>query len=702
MLDTKLKKSKFTWGFSFRILKTVSFIFLLINIIAFSPKLLEIKTIQFDYLLEGDMKAFKDYRENAGETFSNLMLYTMGVGDRDGLSTNDSLALRNRVQKEFITTVDGTTYYYSIYSLRAASEDSSFDTKVFNTSNRSLTLPDNMELCYYWNAAQGKLITGDGYSVAEVPYLNGSSYQPIKSNLYAYSCVLAILDQDYYQEGFLETYQREAGLYSFITYNIIISFCCTVLFALLCLFTRKSGALARNIVARKTYYIIPEIKLLLLGFGIYCIMQCFYEISIPLYNLAYNKIAIRIATCIVTSIIMAFLWNDWLINRFNIFKMCIAAILYRAIKRFLNTCKWEKKYIILVYGGIVTGTLLSLYATAYLSTYIFYWYFDLYFAIHVLILFCGIALLVTAMYHINRFRRECRSITLTVSQIRNGNTDNKLLLPDNAYLKATEEDVNELEKGIELAILTKSKADKMQVELITNVSHDLKTPLTSIINYSDLLCEEELSEKAKQYALSLQEKAYRLKAMVQDVFEISKASTGNMNIEMHKLDIKKLILQTVADIDEKIEQSSLSFRYSLPENPVYILGNGEKLYRVFQNLYINAINYSLENSRVFTSINTDDEIVYIKIRNTSRQELDFDNEEILERFVRADKSRTTEGSGLGLSIAKSFTEACHGSFSIETDADMFTVSITFPLLQEDVSEEILLNETLPEDESLNN
>ena len=233
----------------------------------------------------------------------------------------------------------------------------------------------------------------------------------------------------------------------------------------------------------------------------------------------------------------------------------------------------------------------------------------------------------------------------------------------------------------------------MRVELITNVSHDLKTPLTSIINYADLLCEEDLPENAAAYAQSLREKSYRLKSMVQDVFDLSKATSGNLTVEKTKLDLAKLIRQTLADMDERITESNLTFKLNIASEPLFIEADGEKLYRVFQNLIINALQYSLENSRVHVLLDKREGKAYACIKNTSRQELNFTAEEIMERFVRADTSRTTEGSGLGLSIVQSFTEACGGTFAIEMDADLFTACVSFPLVTTTLESEETHDET---------
>jgi len=175
--------------------------------------------------------------------------------------------------------------------------------------------------------------------------------------------------------------------------------------------------------------------------------------------------------------------------------------------------------------------------------------------------------------------------------------------------------------------------------------------------------------------------------MVQDVFELSKATSGNLSIEKKRLDLTKLIYQTLADMDERIQESTLTFKTNICAPPLMIEADGEKLYRIFQNLIVNALQYSLENSRVYIEVEKQEKNACVRIKNISRQELDFDPKEIVERFVRADASRTSEGSGLGLSIVQSFTEACGGTFSIDLNADLFTALVSFPLSSEPLEEE---------------
>ncbi|MDE6127587.1 MAG: HAMP domain-containing histidine kinase, partial [Lachnospiraceae bacterium] len=280
-----------------------------------------------------------------------------------------------------------------------------------------------------------------------------------------------------------------------------------------------------------------------------------------------------------------------------------------------------------------------------------------------------------------KLTKDIKTVSDKLAKLKDGTQTAPLVLSKGSLLKETAEDINALEDGMEKMAEQKNRSNKLRVELLTNVSHDLKTPLTSIINYADLLCEEQLNENAAVYAASLRAKAYRLKSMVQDVFELSKATSGNLPVEKQTLDLVKLVRQTLADMEERIQESSLTFKTIISEESMLIEADGEKLYRVFQNLFVNALQYSLENSRVYVMLSVDDGNACAKIKNTSKWEIDFTPDDIMERFVRADASRTTEGSGLGLSIVQSFSEVCGGSFSIETDADMFTAFLRFPLIE---------------------
>ena len=235
----------------------------------------------------------------------------------------------------------------------------------------------------------------------------------------------------------------------------------------------------------------------------------------------------------------------------------------------------------------------------------------------------------------------------------------------------------EINQGFNESLQEQMKSERMKVDLVTNVSHDLKTPLTSIISYVDLLSKEELPESAKDYVSILADKSNRLKNIVSDLFDLAKSTSGNLPLNMENIDLKKLIEQTLGDMVDEIENSANNFKINLPEQPVYVYSDGNKLYRVFQNIIGNSLKYSLEGTRVFIDMEIDNNIVTVVVKNTASYEMDFTEEDILQRFNRGDKSRTTEGSGLGLSIAESYTWACGGKFAIKVDGDQFKVKLSF-------------------------
>lgn len=262
--------------------------------------------------------------------------------------------------------------------------------------------------------------------------------------------------------------------------------------------------------------------------------------------------------------------------------------------------------------------------------------------------------------------------------VREGDLTHPLRLPEDADLRQAAENLNEIQHGLEEALREQMQSERMKVDLVTNVSHDIKTPLTSIISYVELLKQEEdLPEHVEEFVRILDEKSERLNTIVQDVFDISKATSGQLPIAMEELDYGKLLRQTLADMAVSIEESGLVMKVSIPETPVMIRADGQRLYRVFQNLLQNALKYSLQGSRIYLTLTDTGAEAATYIKNTSGTELS-DTFDFTERFVRGDESRTDGGSGLGLSIARSFTEVCGGSLRVKVDADLFTVVVTFP------------------------
>ena len=236
--------------------------------------------------------------------------------------------------------------------------------------------------------------------------------------------------------------------------------------------------------------------------------------------------------------------------------------------------------------------------------------------------------------------------------------------------------VNDIASGFSNAISESLKSERLKTELITNVSHDIKTPLTSIINYVDLLKKEDIkNEKVREYIDILDKKSQRLKKLTEDLIEASKVSSGNVKLHLEDINIKELFNQTIGEFKDKFEEKELQIETKLPEKEVKIKADSRYLYRVIENLFSNISKYAQEKSRVYIDVEEKDKKIKISIKNISKEKLNISTDELMQRFVRGDKSRYTEGSGLGLSIAKSLTELQGGKFNIIIDGDLFKVEL---------------------------
>lgn len=291
--------------------------------------------------------------------------------------------------------------------------------------------------------------------------------------------------------------------------------------------------------------------------------------------------------------------------------------------------------------------------------------------------FVGIALFGFASFFIAHRSKDIDEIKKGVSEVRNGNVAYKIPELKSEDMKALATNINDIAKGLDESVSAKVKAERMKTELITNVSHDLKTPLTSIISYTELLANVEgLPEEAKDYAQIIANKSDRLKTLTQDLFDISKVQSGNESVVLEKLDVSLLINQSLGEHDNEIKKSELPFCVNAPKE-LYISADGRKMSRVISNLISNILKYTMKNTRVFISAYEENGEVIMEFKNIASYPMDFNAEEIVGRFVRGDESRTQEGNGLGLAIAKSYTEICNGKFEIVLDGDMFKAILKF-------------------------
>jgi signal transduction histidine kinase len=276
---------------------------------------------------------------------------------------------------------------------------------------------------------------------------------------------------------------------------------------------------------------------------------------------------------------------------------------------------------------------------------------------------------------------ETDQINQALLHISLGNTTYKIDINSfNGKERELAEHINHISTGLEAALQEKVRSERLKTDLITNVSHDIKTPLTSIINYVDLIKREGIKdEKILGYLEVLEQKSHRLKTLTEDLVEASKASSGNLKLEILNIDFVELIQQTNGEFEEKFSFRHLELVSNLPDEFIFIEADGRYLWRVLENLYNNAFKYAMEHSRVYVDITTEDDMVVFTMKNISETALNIKAEELTERFVRGDVARTTEGSGLGISIAKSLTELQGGQFQLHIDGDLFKARVAFPI-----------------------
>lgn len=292
--------------------------------------------------------------------------------------------------------------------------------------------------------------------------------------------------------------------------------------------------------------------------------------------------------------------------------------------------------------------------------------------------------------YIGKIQNGYKVIASQVEAMNQGKIDGDKSLGDAGPFSYLQKELEKVQMNVSLAVEEKTKSQKMKTELITNVSHDLKTPLTAIITYVNLLKEDGLTEEQrKNYINILDQKSRRLKILIEDLFEASKAASGNVELQMRKVNLGELICQVYYEMADLLEAAEVDVRMHLPQEKVILNLDSQKTYRIFANLIGNIAKYGLKGTRAWINfVEMNDEITVV-IKNISASDLDgVTPQSLTERFVRGDASRTTEGSGLGLAIAKSFTELQGGKLELEIDGDMFKAFVTFPKLKEETSEQL--------------
>lgn len=386
------------------------------------------------------------------------------------------------------------------------------------------------------------------------------------------------------------------------------------------------------------------------------------------------------------------LWNNLVICLCTVIADLSFLAGYLSLVRRIKTGQLWKNSIIYavlslfsqVFQGRKSSTRMALLFSGYLIVVVMFeiWGFvsgDMY-----LMLLGAIGISLFFGYYLIRDTVERDKIITGLEEIVSGNLDYKIstdhIHQDNKRIASS---INNISKGLKTAVMESTKNERMKTDLITNVSHDIKTPLTSIINYVGLIKREEIdNERVKEYVKVLENKSERLKHLTEDLVEASKISSGNISLQIQKINLVELVYQTAGEFDEKFDAKDLSLILNMPKEPVYVMADGRRVWRIIENLYNNVAKYALAGTRVYADLTVKEDGGCFSIKNISQNQLNFDADQLTERFIRGDVSRSTEGSGLGLSIAKSLTELQDGKFEIYVDGDLFRATVTLPMAQE--------------------
>ncbi len=435
----------------------------------------------------------------------------------------------------------------------------------------------------------------------------------------------------------------------------------------------KCEALKRNNILLLIYNKIPmEFNVILVSISTMFLIMYIFDVSYDIYVMMLVSVSLLVVS---NNIFFIHVQLSYLENKICIFKssIIVRVILWliKTVKEVINAIKkvsLARKVIMIVIASLVLIMAISTQSTSF-GLLVSIW------------IFLGFAIYITKRLSYLSYVIE------GTEKIKQGELDYKIKIAGNDNFTSLAENINNIGEGLDKAIEEQVKSERMKSDLITNVSHDLKTPLTSIINYVDLIKKEESIQPdyINDYINVLESKSKRLKLLIEDLFEASKVSSGNIELQISKIDLVQLLRQSIGELEEKLSKSNLDIKLNIPNNKVYIWADGRRMYRVFENLLSNIAKYSLEGTRVYIDVYDCDKNLKVTMKNISSYELNFDPSEIMERFKRADESRNTEGSGLGLAIARDLVNLQGGKFYIEIDGDLFKANLELQKYEEEVT-----------------
>jgi signal transduction histidine kinase len=669
-LDTKLKKSK-----PFKV--WVCF-FLAVSILAGLLAIALIALLDSDGVGRGWKDPFLDYKDSisfkqrTADYFDMMFFLALGSSDSNNLeSSKNALDEEGQNIKYCVVNRDSGLLLKNIKG----------DLSSLSSSGKMPVLPEGYE--YFWYFDGHKLwVIDDGKPVDIQRMDSGYRDNLLPTERYpaylaklAHSQVLLAVKDDLVQNPYgHSSYYQEQQLLSAMRWI----YGCLLIFGLLLLvytiIRRPDKREFDRKLASWSGWMWLEVKILLS----LLVLTVSVGVSSDYFGAFDRALNLQLAIC---PLVLGLWWFylmliDLHINGKKFFTHNSINSLLTWYRQYEKRYSWHKAMLKRAYGLVAIEAILALLSVLFLITAIGSGTLSLLVAF--MIAGAGLYLIYRYLKRYDETLGDLGRLMDHIELIKNGDMDTRLEVAADADIYPAAQNLNSIQEGMNAAVAEKVKSERMKVELITNVSHDLKTPLTSIISYVDLLQKEEnLPEHVSDYIKILAQKSERLKNLIQDLFDLSKASSDNLNLDMEQIDLARLIKQTLADMEEPVKASGLTFRCNIPDDPVYIRSDGKKLYRVWENLISNALKYSLTGSRVFIDLTLDGKDAVATIKNTANYEMNFTEEEILQRFVRGDESRTTEGSGLGLSIAQSFTQICQGKFSIKIDGDLFKVELRF-------------------------
>ena len=529
----------------------------------------------------------------------------------------------------------------------------------------------------YWNFQKGKVDTNISHlSLEEIRYK--TQYKNI-SNSNIKEAYTSLIDNLPYKDDYaLTKFTYDLSMKANTLAPIFIPLCIAVLLALGLIILNGIGKKGKGPgIHLNGFDKIPLELAFIIGFFIVGIgVSCFVAVTSELRAVIFSGVILGALIIYLAGMLLL----ETVVKRMKTHTVWKTTILYmigHGIKTVFDNRKFSTK-LVLAYGGfclaggLATVAMIDARYNYYDNGAFWFWF--------LVLMALGIG---TFVYLFTRMK-QFQNIQKALQAIYEGNTNIELDSDElTGVLKQMAIHIEDIAGGLSNAIQQSLKNERQKTELITNVSHDIKTPLTSIINYVDLLKKEEMpNEKAKEYLEILDSKSQRLKRLTEDLVEASKASSGNIKLKMEKINVNEIIKQVSGEFEDKFKARSLEEIMTLPEETVFISADGRYLYRVLENLYSNASKYAMEGSRIYLDVVPKQTSIVIQMKNVSKEKLNITTEELMQRFVRGDSSRNTEGSGLGLSIASSLTELQGGKFHIYLDGDLFKVTLGFEKLKE--------------------